>query len=35
METIIEEYGEALLALITSLPIIALFVEVLNCASSF
>lgn len=35
MEIIIEEYGEALLALITAIPIIALFAEVLNYASSF
>lgn len=35
MEIIIEEYGEAILAIITAIPIIAVFVEVLNIVSAF
>lgn len=35
MEAIIEEYGEAILAVIVSVPVIALFAELLNVASSF
>jgi len=35
METIIEEYGEAILAVIVSIPVVALFAEILTLASSF
>lgn len=35
MEIIVEEYGEAILAVIVSVPMIALFAEILSLASSF
>lgn len=35
MKIIIEEYGEAILAIITAIPIIVIFVEVLNVIAAF
>lgn len=35
MKTIIEEYGEAILAIVTAVPILTVFIEVLNIVSSF
>jgi len=35
MELIIEEYGEAILAIITALPVIGMFAGILGLASSF
>ena len=35
MELIFEEFGEAILAIITALPIIGMFAGILSLASSF
>lgn len=35
MKIIVEEYGEAILAIITAIPIIVLFREVLNLVTAF
>ena len=35
MQIIIEEYGEAILAIITAVPVITIFIEVLKIISAF